>query len=179
MSRLFFSVFAVACLSGTALAQSPHTQATNPLINYPGFLELSEEVMTYRNDRLLSAEQWFELAQRDDVLILDTRSRAAYEMGHLAGAVHLNFSDFTSEKLAKVIGDTDRIVLIYCNNNFDVDMPPLPLKRIELALNIPTFINLYGYGYKNIYELNDVLSLNDPRVEMAYDPQFEELWRRE
>ena len=27
------------------------------------------------------------------------------------------------------------------------------MKRISLALNIPTFINLYGYGYENIYEL--------------------------
>lgn len=33
-----------------------------------------------------------------------------------------------------------------------------------LALNIPTFINLYGYGYRNIYELDELVNINDPRV---------------
>lgn len=33
-----------------------------------------------------------------------------------------------------------------------------------MALNIPTFITLYGYGYKNIYELNQLVAPNDPRL---------------
>jgi hypothetical protein len=33
-----------------------------------------------------------------------------------------------------------------------------------LALNIPTYINLYGYGYRNVYELNELVSVRDPRV---------------
>ncbi|MEM0995768.1 MAG: rhodanese-like domain-containing protein [Bacteroidota bacterium] len=33
-----------------------------------------------------------------------------------------------------------------------------------LALNIPTFINLHGYGYTNVYELNELVSPNDPRL---------------
>ncbi|MFT5779628.1 MAG: hypothetical protein ACI837_002587 [Crocinitomicaceae bacterium] len=36
---------------------------------------------------------------------------------------------------------------------------------ITLALNIPTYINLFGYGYKNVYELKDLVSVNDPRIE--------------
>lgn len=31
---------------------------------------------------------------------------------------------------------------------------PVP---ITLALNIPTYINLYGYGYKNVYELHELI----------------------
>ena len=34
-----------------------------------------------------------------------------------------------------------------------------------LALNIPTYINLYGYGYRNVYELNELVGVRDPRVE--------------
>ena len=34
-----------------------------------------------------------------------------------------------------------------------------------LALNIPTYINLYGYGYRNVYELNELVSVRDRRVE--------------
>ena len=43
--------------------------------------------------------------------------------------------------------------IIYCNNNFTDNIAPVRSKRARLALNIPTFINLYGYGYENIYEL--------------------------
>ena len=37
-------------------------------------------------------------------------------------------------------------------------------KPLTLALNIPTFINLYGYGYKNVYELADLVSVRNPAI---------------
>lgn len=37
-------------------------------------------------------------------------------------------------------------------------------KPIMLALNIPTYINLYGYGYRNIYELAELVNVKDPRI---------------
>jgi len=37
-------------------------------------------------------------------------------------------------------------------------------KPIMMALNIPTYINLYGYGYRNVYELNELVNVNDPRI---------------
>ncbi len=36
---------------------------------------------------------------------------------------------------------------------------------ITLALNIPTYINLYGYGYRNVYELKELVFTNDPRIQ--------------
>ncbi len=36
---------------------------------------------------------------------------------------------------------------------------------ITLALNIPTYINLYGYGYRNIFELKELVFTNDPRIQ--------------
>ena len=56
----------------------------------------------------------------------------------------LPFSDFTDEKLAKVIPEKTTRILIYCNNNFSDNVNPIMLKRIELALNVPTFVNLWG-----------------------------------
>lgn len=38
-------------------------------------------------------------------------------------------------------------------------IPLEPAKELTLALNIPTFINLYGYGYKNVYELSELVSV--------------------
>jgi hypothetical protein len=104
------------------------------------------------------------------------------------GAQHLNFSDFTQSNLARVIPSFDTTVLIYCNNNFEgnqVDFaskmvmpsvikktgeitPALQFKDQEkplmMALNVPTYINLYGYGYRNVYELHELVKVTDPRV---------------
>ncbi len=78
--------------------------------------------------------------------------------------MNLPFTDFTAESLARVVGDKRRPILIYCNNNFANDQPPVMKKAIELALNIQTFINLVGYGYSNVRELNEVVDFNDPKI---------------
>ena len=41
----------------------------------------------------------------------------------------------------------------------------VPETEITLALNIPTYINLYGYGYQNIYELSELVSIYDSRIQ--------------
>ena len=47
----------------------------------------------------------------------------------------------------------------------DSVVAPVTLKRVELALNIQTFINLYGYGYRNVYELAPLVALADSNLE--------------
>jgi hypothetical protein len=50
---------------------------------------------------------------------------------------------------------------------------PENAKPITLALNIPTYINLYGYGYRNIYELSELVNTYDSKLEFegtAVDP---------
>lgn len=42
---------------------------------------------------------------------------------------------------------------------------PTNEKPITLALNIPTYINLYGYGYRNVYELSELISVRDERIQ--------------
>ena len=145
---------------------------SNPLIDYPGFMEVSEEVFEYRNARRVEVEEFLEMAKDPDTLILDTRSKDKYELIHITGAKHLNFSDFTEEALAKVIPSKDTRILIYCNNNFFTgnESPRSPFrlgfatKSRTLALNIPTFINLYGYGYKNVYELKPAVNVRDTAI---------------
>ncbi len=139
-------------------------QAANPQIDFPGYQALTKEVQSHRASRLISWEDFAQLANQPDVLILDARSAPAYEAGHIKGAVNLPLPDFTSESLLRVIGPSDRPVLIYCNNNFSNNVSPVPLKRPPLALNIQTFINLVGYGYRNVHELDDVIDFNAPDV---------------
>jgi len=103
--------------------------------------------------------------QNGDAILLDTRSAADFARGHIAGAVNLPFSEFTDAKLETVLGENrDRPIFIYCNNNFSDTVAPVMTKRAPLALNIPTFINLHGYGYTNVWELADVMSISDQRL---------------
>jgi rhodanese-related sulfurtransferase len=138
--------------------------AAESQIDYAGFRRLTESIEDYRNRRIVSLAEFQTMAGEPDTIILDARSPLAFQAGHIEGAVNLPFSDFTSESLAAAIGDSDRRVLIYCNNNFSNDAAPVILKSRPLALNIPTFINLFGYGYENIYELGAVVDFNDPAV---------------
>jgi hypothetical protein len=105
------------------------------------------------------------MAARPETLILDARSESAFAQGHIRGAVNLPLTDFTAQSLARTIGrDRNRPILIYCNNNFRNNRAPVMLKSVQLALNIQTFINLYGYGYRNLRELNQVVDFNDPAI---------------
>lgn len=162
MMRKFVQLAPLALLLAVSPATLVAQQQASPAqagVDYAGFVELAGELGTYRDARLLGWDEWDRQSQLDGALILDTRSADAFARGHIAGAVNLPFSDFTDAKLAELIGEQDRPIFIYCNNNFRDDAPPVPLKRLPLALNIPTFINLYGYGYRNVWELGDVVTM--------------------
>ena len=163
-NSLICGLLAIATFIGIGLAASAQEAPGSPEIDFAGFMDVSSEVFQLREDRLLSLNAFNQMADDPDTIILDARSRYAFELGHIEGAVNLPFSDFTDEKLAQVIPSKDTRILIYCNNNFTDDAEPIPLKRISMALNIPTFINLYGYGYENIYELGILTETTNANV---------------
>jgi len=136
-------------------------------IDYAGFQALTAEAAPHRQARLVQIETFNDMRAEPGTLVIDARSAEAFALGHIEGAVNLNFADFTEEKLAKVIGSKDRRILIYCNNNFTDNVAPVMLKRAPLALNIATYVNLYGYGYQNVYELDGGYSFSDPRMNWA------------
>jgi hypothetical protein len=143
-------------------------------VDFDAYEKLMKEVKEYRKGRLVNLETFLASSKEKNVIILDTRSEAMFKAKHVKGAINLNFSDFTQANLAKIIPSTDAKILIYCNNNFGEDerffatksyVPPVKSeKELTLALNIPTFINLYGYGYKNVYELSELVSVFDKRI---------------
>ncbi len=155
-------------------------------VSYEDFKELVAEVEPHRSARILSLDQFLQMSKQPNVMVLDTRSAFRYERIHIQGAKHLSFTDFTQANLAGVIPTPETTVLIYCNNNFDgnqIDFasksaPARPSsnrglgsqvasqeKPVQLALNVPTYINLYGYGYQNVYELGELVKVTDPRIQ--------------
>jgi len=147
------------------------------IVDFDAFETLTKEVKEYRKDRLLHLNKFLAYAKEENTVILDTRSAEMYDRKHVKGAIHLDFSDFTQANLLRLIRSFNTRILIYCNNNFADDQirfatkgisPKIslsPKKPLTLALNIPTFINLYGYGYKNVYELADLVSVFNSTIE--------------
>jgi rhodanese-related sulfurtransferase len=154
-------------------------------VSFDDFKGLVGEVETHRAGRLVDLNTFLKMSKEPGVIILDTRSTFRFERIHVKGATNLAFTDFTQGNLQKVIPSFETKILIYCNNNFDgnqkdfaskVALPrarpgnavatqlAAQAKPIMMALNIPTYINLYGYGYRNVYELNELVNVNDRRI---------------
>ena len=163
----------MACLCN-AQNTTPVKRKAN--VDFDAYEKLLPKVKAHRKNRLADLPTFLKMAKEKGTIILDTRSDSLYKRKHVKGAIHLNFSDFTQQNLLKIIPNADTRILIYCNNNFINDqanfasktvIPGLINKKIapiSLALNIPTYINLYGYGYRNVYELSELVSTLDKRI---------------
>jgi len=186
------TLFALATLCAATLAFAEQRPYPRAKVSYDDFKTLVAEVEPHRQKRLVDLDTFLKMSQEPGVIVLDTRSAMRFERIHFRGAKHLSFPDFTQNNLSKIIPSEETVVLIYCNNNFDgnevdfaskVALPMTPLpgngqgspgspkaqlkaqeKPLMLALNVPTYITLYGYGYRNVYELGELVKVSDPRV---------------
>lgn len=177
-------------LSGGWAGEKSYPKAKVSFDDYKG---LVAEVEPYRASRLVDLNTFLKMSKEESTIILDSRSDFRFERLHVKGAKHLAFTDFTEATLKRLIPDPNTRILIYCNNNFDgnqVDfasktvgvplrsaVPPMmrgeseksqlaaQAKPLMMALNIPTYVNLYGYGYRNVYELDELVKVTDPRIE--------------
>ena len=182
MQRLKYVVLMAVGLPSTVFADSPDApEYPSAKVSYADFKTLVETVEKHRSERLVGLDEFLEMSKDPNTIILDTRSAERFERIHVAGAKHLNFSDFNQRSLAELIPDPNTRILIYCNNNFEgnpVDfttkmvLPPTASdevldeeRPVMMALNVPTYINLYGYGYQNVYELNELVNVSDQRME--------------
>ncbi len=164
--------FALPLLLACAAAPlSAQRVPLDSLMDYDGYAALIQEVRPYRIARLVDWNAFAAAARERNVLILDARSERQFAEGHIAGAVNLPLTEFSVRQLAEVIGpDRNRPILIYCNNNFSEDRPPVVNKAGRLAINLSTFTHLYGYGYRNIRELNELVTMDDPRIRWVAGP---------
>ena len=140
---------------------------SNPLIDYPSFLEIAQRTESIREKSRLTEVQFMSLAKAKGTIVLDARSADKYAMRHIEGALNLPFTDFTVESLARVIPTKTTRILIYCNNNFSGSPSAFASKCAPAALNISTFISLATYGYENVFELAPLLDVKTSRLKFA------------
>jgi hypothetical protein len=158
---------AMLLAGGGGAAAGPGRELANPKIDAPEFLRLSEEAILRREGRRLSEAEFLRLAARPGTVVLDARSRDKYERLHVRGALSLPFTDFTAESLARVLPSRSTPVLIYCNNNFAGAEEAFPAKLAPAALNLSTYVALYTYGYREVWELGPLVDVAATRLPLA------------
>lgn len=84
---------------------------------------------------------WYD---NDQTVILDLRSRDAYEYSHIKGAVHFG-ADIEEGKLLELVPSKDARIVVYCTNSI------MPTRIISLThTSLPQF---HALGYENTYML--------------------------
>ncbi len=161
-----FAAFLVLFAASFVEAQKAK-EIANPAIDMKGFLRLSREAAKHREKRRLTEDEFIAMAEESDVVILDARSKARFDDLHIKGAVNLSFPDITVDSLATLFPDKNQTILIYCNNNFVGEPRAFATKVAPASLNLSTYISLYTYGYRNVYELGPLLDVKTTKLELV------------
>jgi hypothetical protein len=139
--------------------------AANPAIDMEGYLHVSIEAAKHRERRRLSEDDFIRMSREPGTVILDARSRQRFDELHIKGAVNLSFPDIAVESLERMIPERTTRILIYCNNNFLGAEGPFPSKLPSASLNLSTYVALYNYGYRNVYELGPLIDIKASKLE--------------
>jgi hypothetical protein len=139
----------------------------NPAIDMAGYLRIAGEAAAHREKRRLTEDEFIRMSRETGTVILDARSTEKFKEMHVKGAVNLSFPDITVESLGRLFPDKNTRILIYCNNNFENAEDPFPKKMATASLNISTYISLYTYGYRNVYELGPLVDITKTKLDMV------------
>ncbi|WP_025184689.1 rhodanese-like domain-containing protein [Leptospira kirschneri] len=146
------------------LIRTKRNSIPNRLIDYRKFQYIVNSSAEEREVKRLTEEDFLKMIQDEEVVLLDARSESRYKLRHIKGAISLPFTEFTKESLSKIIPNMNSKILIYCNNNFTGSPEAFASKAPAASLNLSTFISLKVYGYKNIYELGPLLSVDSTKL---------------
>ena len=160
--RWAFAVFAALVVASRAAAQDNVTR--NAAIDMQQFLRTSVEAAVAREARRVSEEAFIRMSRDPATIVLDARSRERFDMLHVRGAVNLSFPDIAVESLRTLIPDVNTRILIYCNNNFTGADDAFPTKLPATSLNLSTYVALYAYGYRNVYELAPTIDVRRSKL---------------
>lgn len=131
----------------------------NPAIDEAAYLRVVGDALGHRARRRLSEDEFIRMSREPGTIVLDARSKAKFDELHVEGAINLSFPDIAVESLARLLPDRTARILIYCNNNFSGAESAFPSKLPSASLNLPTFVALYDYGYRNVYELGPLIDV--------------------
>jgi phage shock protein E len=164
-------VLAGLCVYCAALsAAEQRAPIVNPAIDVQAYLRVAGAATEHRESHRLSEDEFIRMSREPGTTILDARSKEKFDELHVKGALNLSFPDIAVGSLEALLPDKAARILIYCNNNFSNAESPFPSKLPSASLNLPTYIKLYDYGYRNVYELGPLLDVRATRIEFESSP---------
>ena len=158
-------VVAVSLCSAAAAGAQSNPLPDNPAIDMQGFLSVSREAANARESRRISEADFIRMSREPGTIVFDARSRERFDELHIKGAMNLSFPDIAIDSLHAAVPDKATRILIYCNNNFRGAEKPFPTKLPIASLNPSTYVALYSYGYRNIYELAPLLDIKTSKLQ--------------
>jgi hypothetical protein len=164
MNRLMLALTAALCLTALGTSADPPAPPANPSIDMDGYLRNAQEAAKHRAGRRLPEAEFLRMSQEPGTVVLDARSREKFDLLHIRAAINLSFPDITIASLRQTIPDRSTRVLIYCNNNFRGAEDAFPSKLPRASLNLSTYIALYTYGYRNVYELGPQIDPKESKL---------------
>jgi hypothetical protein len=129
-----------------------------------GYLKVARQAALHRQTRRVTEEDFLRMSHESGTVVLDARSREKFDQLHVKGAVNLSFPDIAVQSLKTTFPDKATRILIYCNNNFRGADGPFPSKLPSASLNLSTFIALYNYGYRNVWELGPLIDVKKSKL---------------
>ena len=168
LASWFFAVVAASAAHAADFQAPTDAQAAapivNPAIDPAAFLRVAASALAEREQRRISEAEFLRMSREPGTVVLDARSKEKYDELHVEGAIHLGFADIAIDSLAALLPDKDVRILIYCNNNFRGAESAFPRKIASASLNLSTFVALYDYGYRNVWELGPLLDVDDTAI---------------
>jgi len=154
-----------AALAPLAWGASLDAAPVNPAIDMAGYLRFANEAAAQRETHRVSESDFIRMSRELGTVVLDARSRQKYDELHVRRAINLSFPDITAAGLEEAIPRKTTRILIYCNNNFANAPGTFPEKLPPSSLNLSTYIALYTYGYRNVYELGPYVDIGASKLE--------------
>ena len=139
----------------------------NPAIDEAAYVRVVADALGHRARHRVSEADFIRMSREPGTVVLDARSKAKFDELHVAGAINLTFPDIAIASLAQAVPDKNARILIYCNNNFTGAAFPFPAKLPSASLNLVTYVALYSYGYRNVYELGPLLDVGRTAIAFA------------
>jgi hypothetical protein len=158
---MLLAILGIGASGGSAGADST---IPNPQIDMAAYLKVAHEAAAHRETHRVTEAEFLRMSREPGTIVLDARSREKYDLLHIRGAINLSFPDIAVESLARTLPDKNARILIYCNNNFRNEPEAFPSKMPAASLNVSTYISLFTYGYRNVYELGPLLDVKTTKL---------------
>ena len=108
------------------------------------------------------------MSREPGTIVLDARSKEKYDLLHVKGAINLSFPDIDRREPEEDPAGQGRPHPDLLQQQLQATPRRRSRRRCRRAsLNLSTYIALYNYGYRNVYELGPQVDPKDSKLPLV------------